>query len=92
MRDPGRQVASICEFLGLAYSREMLDLERADRSKIVPDQAAWFPTLFDGITRHTKEGLNFKRRAQEEGWKRAVNERDQGTFDWTRYEPIKGNR
>jgi enoyl-CoA hydratase len=49
-------------------------------------------TLFDGITRHTKEGLNFKRRAEEEGWKRAVDERDQGTFDWTRYEPIKGNR
>ena len=49
-------------------------------------------TLFDGITRHTREGLNFKRRAAEEGWKQAVAERDQGTFDWTTYEPIKGNR
>ena len=49
-------------------------------------------TLFDGITRHTREGLNFKRRAAEEGWKQAVDERDQGTFDWTRYEPIKSNR
>jgi enoyl-CoA hydratase len=46
-------------------------------------------TLFDGITRHTREGLNFKRRAAEAGWKQAVAERDQGTFDWTRYEPIK---
>ena len=49
-------------------------------------------TMFDGITRHTREGLNFKRRAAEVGWKQAVDERDQGTFDWTRYEPMEGNR
>jgi enoyl-CoA hydratase len=49
-------------------------------------------TVFDGITRHTREGLNFKRRAEETGWKHAVGERDQGTFDWTTYEPIKSNR
>ena len=49
-------------------------------------------TLFDGITRHTREGLNFKRRAAEQGWKQAVVERDQGTFDWTRYEPFASNR
>jgi len=49
-------------------------------------------TVFDGITRHTREGLNFKRRAEEKGWKHAVDERDQGTFDWTAYEPIKANR
>lgn len=49
-------------------------------------------TVFDGITRHTREGLNFKRRAEEKGWKHAVDERDQGTFDWTSYEPMRGNR
>jgi enoyl-CoA hydratase len=49
-------------------------------------------TVFDGITRHTREGLNFKRRAEEKGWKHAVDERDQGTFDWTAFEPIKANR
>ena len=49
-------------------------------------------TVFDGITRHSPEGLNFKRRSEEKGWKHAVDERDQGTFDWTAYEPIKGNR
>jgi enoyl-CoA hydratase len=49
-------------------------------------------TLFDGIARHTREGLNFKRRAGEEGWKQAVEERDQGSFDWTRYEPLVQNR
>ncbi len=48
--------------------------------------------VFDGITRHTREGLNFNRRAEEKGWKHAVDERDQGTFDWTSYEPIKANR
>jgi enoyl-CoA hydratase len=41
-------------------------------------------TLFDGIARHTHEGLNFKRRAVEEGWKQTAEERDQGSFDWTR--------
>jgi len=35
-------------------------------------------TLFDGITRHTPEGLAFKRRAEEAGWKQAVRERDRG--------------
>jgi enoyl-CoA hydratase len=45
-------------------------------------------TLFDGITRHSPEGLNFKRRAEEVGWKQAVRERDQGTFDWTANRPI----
>jgi enoyl-CoA hydratase len=33
-------------------------------------------TLFDGVARHTPEGIAFKRRAEEVGWKRAVAERD----------------
>ena len=49
-------------------------------------------TVFDGITRHSPEGMNFKRRSEEQGWKQAVEERDQGTFDWTTFEPIKSNR
>jgi enoyl-CoA hydratase len=48
--------------------------------------------VFDGITRHSPEGLNFKARAESEGWKRAVEERDAGNFDWTRNRPIPGNR
>ncbi len=40
-------------------------------------------TVFDGITRHSPEGLAFKRRAETVGWKQAVRERDQGTYDWT---------
>ena len=45
-------------------------------------------TLFDGIARHSPEGLNFKNRAEEKGWKQAVQERDQGTYDWARDEPM----
>jgi enoyl-CoA hydratase len=33
-------------------------------------------TLFDGIARHTPEGVAFKRRAEAAGWKTAVAERD----------------
>ena len=45
-------------------------------------------TLFDGITRHSPEGLNFKRRTEEQGWKQAVRERDTGSYDWTADRPI----
>lgn len=38
--------------------------------------------------RHSPEGLNFKKRVEEVGWKQAVQERDEGTFNWTRDEPI----
>ncbi len=44
-------------------------------------------TFFDGIARHTPEGINFKKRAQTEGWKKAVRERDQATYDWTNDKP-----
>ena len=40
-------------------------------------------TIFDGITRHGPEGINFKDRAEAVGWKQAVAERDEGTWDWT---------
>lgn len=51
-------------------------------------QTQMFATIFDGITRHSPEGLNFKRRAEEQSWKQAVRERDLGTFDWTLNRPI----
>ena len=35
-------------------------------------------TLFDGITRHSPEGMAFKRRAEAVGFKQAVKERDSG--------------
>ncbi|SEP06869.1 crotonase/enoyl-CoA hydratase family protein [Aquisalimonas asiatica] len=45
-------------------------------------------TVFDGITRHSPEGLNFKQRAESVGWKQAVRERDQGSYDWTENRPF----
>ena len=45
-------------------------------------------TVFDGITRHSPEGLNFKQRAETVGWKQAVRERDNGAWDWTENRPI----
>jgi enoyl-CoA hydratase len=37
-----------------------------------------FATLFDGIARHSPEGVWFKQRAEEVGFKQAVQERDSG--------------
>ncbi len=49
-------------------------------------------TIFDGITRHSPEGLNFKHRAEQVGWKEAVRNRDQGTWDWTENRSINPRR
>ena len=46
-------------------------------------------TIFDGIARHSPEGMNVRKRAEEVGWKQAVAERDAGTYDWTENEPIE---
>ena len=45
-------------------------------------------TVFDGITRHSPGGMNFKARVGEVGWKRAVWERETGTFNWTCNKPF----
>jgi enoyl-CoA hydratase len=42
-------------------------------------------TLFDGFARHSPEGVAFKARAEEVGFKQAVTERDSG-------EPIPGSK
>jgi len=39
-------------------------------------------TLFDGIARHTQEGLDFVKRAQEAGFRQAVRERDEPFGDY----------
>jgi len=39
-------------------------------------------TLFDGIARHTVEGKDFVRRAQQVGWRNAVRERDDPFGDY----------
>ena len=51
-------------------------------------QTQMFATVFDGITRHSPEGIHFKQRAEQVGWKQAVRERDDGSFDWTSNRPF----
>lgn len=41
-------------------------------------QTQMFATVFDGITRHSPEGVWFKQRAEEVGFQQAVRERDSG--------------
>jgi len=41
-------------------------------------QTQMFASLFDGIARHSPEGVWFKQRAEENGFKEAVRERDSG--------------
>jgi hypothetical protein len=68
-RDPRREVPAICAFLGLRFADDMLALEKADPDWIVPDQASWFPTLFDGINT-----------ASIGRWRREMSRRDQRLF------------
>jgi enoyl-CoA hydratase len=42
------------------------------------EQTQMMATVFDGITRHNPEGLWFRRYAQAEGFKAAVQWRDSG--------------
>ena len=41
-----------------------------------PDTSRLLGFLFDGVARHTQEGVDFIGRAQEIGWREAVRERD----------------
>jgi len=52
------------------------------------NQTQRLATVFDGITRHSPEGMNFLARVDQVGWKQAVQERDNGSFDWTANQPI----
>jgi enoyl-CoA hydratase len=49
-------------------------------------------TVFDGITRHTKEGYDFQRLAQTEGFREAVRHRDEpmGDFGLSTYKDKPG--
>jgi len=47
-----------------------------------PDTSRLLGFLFDGVARHTQEGLDFVARAQEVGWREAVRERDRPFGDY----------
>ena len=46
------------------------------RHQYQPDTSRLLGFLFDGVARHTQEGLDFVARAGEVGWRQAVRERD----------------
>ena len=46
-------------------------------------EAQRLSTVFDGIARHSPEGLAFVRMAQAGGFKAAVAARDAGAVDWS---------
>ncbi len=52
------------------------------RHQYAPDTSRLFGFLFDGVARHTQEGVDFVERAQEIGWREAVRERDRPFGDY----------
>jgi enoyl-CoA hydratase len=52
------------------------------RHQYQPDTSRLLGFIFDGVARHTQEGLDFVSRAQEIGWREAVRERDRPFGDY----------
>jgi enoyl-CoA hydratase len=76
---------------GLARRMAQLPLNQLQMLKLLCNQTAenmgmastrTLGTLFDGIARHTQEGLDFVARAQEAGFRQAVRERDDPFGDY----------
>ena len=67
--DPEPHVRRIADFLGLAYTDDMLRVEDTPKDKIVADQVAWFSNLWAGINEKSVGK-----------WRREMSERDQRVF------------
>jgi|SRR5581483_3651968 len=52
------------------------------RHQYQPDTSRLLGYIFDGVARHTQEGLDFVARAQIVGWREAVRERDRPFGDY----------
>jgi len=78
--------------LGLARRMALLPLNQLQmmkwmlndvaRHQYQPDTSRLLGFIFDGVARHTQEGLDFVARAQEIGWREAVRERDRPFGDY----------
>ncbi len=77
--------------LGLARRMARLPVNQLVMLKLLCNQTAehlglaqtrLLGTLFDGVARHTQEGLDFVRRSQEAGFRQAVRERDDPFGDY----------
>ncbi len=52
------------------------------RTMYDPQRSRMLGSLFDGVARHTQEGLDFVARSEEIGWRDAVRERDEPFGDY----------
>ena len=52
------------------------------REMYAPDRSRTLSCLFDGVARHTQEGLDFVARSAEIGWRETVRERDAPFADY----------
>lgn len=52
------------------------------RHAYAPERSRTLSCLFDGVARHTQEGLDFIERSQDVGWREAVRERDEPFGDY----------
>jgi enoyl-CoA hydratase/carnithine racemase len=76
----------------LAHRMALLPLNQLQMLKLVcndvatqmyrPETSRLLGTLFDGVARHTQEGLDFVARAQDAGFRQAVRERDDPFGDY----------
>jgi enoyl-CoA hydratase len=57
------------------------------RHQYEPETSRLLGFIFDGVARHTQEGLDFVSRAQEVGWREAVRERDRPFGDYGERRP-----
>jgi enoyl-CoA hydratase len=57
------------------------------RHQYQPETSRLLGFIFDGVARHTQEGLDFVARAQEIGWRDAVRERDRPFGDYGERRP-----
>ena len=81
--DRARSLASRIALLPLNQLQMMKwMLNDVARHQYAPDTSRLLGFIFDGVARHTQEGLDFVTRAQEIGWRDAVRERDRPFGDY----------
>jgi enoyl-CoA hydratase len=79
---PAAKAAEIGLILECVPDDELLAHATALAARMGLSSSRTLGTLFDGIARHTQEGLDFVARAQEAGFRQAVRERDDPFGDY----------
>lgn len=81
-----RRAAGLAERIALLPLSQLrmikLLCNQVARDQYRPENSRLLGSLFDGVARHTQEGLDFVSRAQEVGWREAVRERDDPFGDY----------